>query len=61
MEKSPQIRLNPGELFTKDKKLFVGTNDCALELIEIQLEGKKNMPVEDFLRGVKSIPKKLGN
>lgn len=61
VEKSPQIRLNPGELFTKDKKLFVGTSDCALELIEIQLEGKKNMPVEDFLRGVKSIPKKLGN
>ena len=61
VEKSPQIRLNPGELFTRDKKLFVGTNDYALELIEIQLEGKKNMPVEDFLRGVKSIPKKLGN
>jgi methionyl-tRNA formyltransferase len=42
----------PGTLVVDEKKLFVR---CAagswLEIIELQLEGKKRMPAEDFLRG----------
>ncbi len=43
-----------GSVIESDKKLVVccGDNKCV-ELIEIQLEGKKRMSAEDFLRGRK--------
>lgn len=43
-----------GSVIESDKKLVVccGDNKCV-ELIEIQLEGKKRMNAEDFLRGRK--------
>jgi methionyl-tRNA formyltransferase len=43
---------NPGEIFT-DNKTFLrfSTNDGFISLKEIQLEGKKKMSIEDFLRG----------
>lgn len=43
---------SPGT-FTTDNKTFlrVNTNDYQLELIEIQMEGKKKMKVAEFLRG----------
>lgn len=44
---------NPGTLAAVDDKLVAYTLDGALELKEIQLEGKKRMQVEDFLRGTK--------
>jgi len=34
-------------------RLFIATADAPLEILEIQLEGKKRMSVADFLRGVK--------
>lgn len=42
----------PGKIFT-DHKTFLkfSTNDGYLSLKEIQLEGKKKMMIEDFLRG----------
>jgi methionyl-tRNA formyltransferase len=41
-----------GELLVKDDRLLVAAGAATwLELIEIQLEGKKRMPVADFLRG----------
>jgi len=42
----------PGKIFT-DHKTFLkfSTKDGFISLIEIQLEGKKRMRVEDFLRG----------
>ena len=38
-----------------DNKLFVGTKTNALELIEVQMEGKKKMMVNEFLKGNKNI------
>jgi methionyl-tRNA formyltransferase len=42
----------PGELVVEGHRLFVAAGSgTQLELLEIQLEGKKRMPVADFLRG----------
>jgi methionyl-tRNA formyltransferase len=42
----------PGEVRFQHGRLFVGCiNGTALELVEVQLEGKKRMPAADFLRG----------
>jgi methionyl-tRNA formyltransferase len=44
---------NPGTITAVGNKLVAYTLDGALELKEIQLEGKKRMQAEDFLRGTK--------
>lgn len=41
----------PGAVVIKGTKMFVQTGDFLLELTEIQLAGKKRMPVDAFLRG----------
>ena len=46
---------NPGNINSVKGKLVAYTLDGALELTEIQLEGKKRMQAGDFLRGVKLI------
>lgn len=44
----------PGTIYSSDNgRLFVNTADMALELIEIQLEGKKRMDVKSFMLGYK--------
>ena len=44
----------PGQVITDGKTyLAFGTADAALKLEEVQMEGKKRMGVEEFLRGVK--------
>ncbi|HEV2830540.1 MAG TPA: methionyl-tRNA formyltransferase [Hanamia sp.] len=44
--------LKPGEIVTDHKSfLKLSAKDGFISLKEIQLEGKKKMPVEDFLRG----------
>lgn len=41
-----------GELYSDDKNYIrVNTKDGTLDLIDIQLEGKKRMKVDEFLRG----------
>jgi methionyl-tRNA formyltransferase len=46
------VNLAPGELRAEGDRLLVGAgNSTALELIEIQLEGKKRMSARDFLNG----------
>lgn len=54
--------LPPGELRVVDGKLFVGSgNRTALELIELQPEGKRAMAARDFLSGHRIQPhEKLG-
>ena len=45
-------RIKPGEISTDNKHYFrIATNDGFIEIIELQLEGKKRMKTEDFLRG----------
>ncbi len=42
----------PGEVISTDKKSFVvACGQGALQITELQLEGKKRMKTEDFLRG----------
>ncbi len=46
------INANPGEVILSDKKLVVSCGDSAgVEIITLQLEGKKAMCAADFLRG----------
>jgi methionyl-tRNA formyltransferase len=49
--------LPPGELMVEGDRLFVGAGaGTLLELLEVQVEGKKRMPVADFLRGAAPHP-----
>ena len=41
----------PGELRVEDDRLFAGCADASVELLEVQMEGKKRMPASEFLRG----------
>jgi methionyl-tRNA formyltransferase len=54
------VNLTPGEVAVKGTRLFVGCGksndkekdpDNALELIEIQLEGKRRMSAQEFING----------
>jgi methionyl-tRNA formyltransferase len=46
------ISVAPAELHQQQRRLFIGCgNGTSLELIEVQLEGRKRMPVPVFLNG----------
>ncbi|MCF0222833.1 MAG: methionyl-tRNA formyltransferase [Fibrobacter sp.] len=47
-------KLTPGAVLFVQKRFFVGTGDGALEVLEIQAEGKKPMAVADFMRGIQN-------
>ncbi|MGH2574729.1 MAG: methionyl-tRNA formyltransferase [Ignavibacteria bacterium] len=54
----PGMNLNdrpevPGEIKIIDNALFVNCEQGYLEIIELQLEGKKRMTADEFLRGYK--------
>ena len=54
-------KFTPGELRVDGDRLLVGANDSALELLEIQIEGKKRMTARDFVNGYRPKPgEKLG-
>ena len=40
-----------GELLVEGDRLLVGCKDSVLELLEVQMEGKKKMAAGEFLRG----------
>jgi methionyl-tRNA formyltransferase len=44
-------QLAPGVLLAEGKQLFAGCGGGAIELIEIQMEGKKRMAASAFLNG----------
>lgn len=46
--------LEPNEVKQTDSALFVGTENGALKLLEIQYPGKRKMKTIDFLRGFKN-------
>ena len=47
------IRGDVGEIRLVDDQLIAFTSDGALRIVELQMEGKKRMKSEDFLRGVR--------
>lgn len=42
----------PGKLSVDKKHLFISASDCQLEIIEVQIAGKKRMKAIDFLNGL---------
>jgi methionyl-tRNA formyltransferase len=46
-----QRRTKKGGVFEENEKIFVKTIDGAIELQKVQLEGKKMMQIEEFVRG----------
>lgn len=50
VENSASVRV-PGSLVRAGDEAFVVTGDGFLQLLEVQLEGKKRMRISDFLRG----------
>jgi methionyl-tRNA formyltransferase len=54
---SPAEKLTPGKIAAEGARLFVGScRDTALELIEIQLEGKRRMTAQEFINGYQPKP-----
>lgn len=45
----------PGTIVTAKGHLYVGTNTNLLELVELQVSGKKRMAAKDFLNGFRRI------
>lgn len=45
----------PGTLYIEKSRLFVNTTDNLLELLEVQLSGKKRMDAASFLNGFKDL------
>jgi methionyl-tRNA formyltransferase len=43
----------PGTAMVKDDRMFVQCADGALELLEVQPEGKRRMPVSELVRGLR--------
>lgn len=45
----------PGTITTAKSRLFVGTTTNLLEIVELQISGKKRMAAKDFLNGFRGI------
>lgn len=50
-------RHNPGEIIINENKIFISTKDGLLEIIELQLEGKRKMTSHEFINGYKNLNK----
>ncbi len=46
-------QLNIGEILIKENRIFVGCAVGSIEIVDLQLAGKKRMKTDDFLRGFK--------
>ena len=45
---------SPGEIFLDHERMLVGCRESALELLEVQPEGKRKMAIGDFIRGYRA-------
>lgn len=52
-----KVPLSPGEVSIEEDNLYVGTGTDPLEIHELQLEGKKRMQAQEFLKGYRHIEK----
>lgn len=56
---SPSVanfELAPGEISFREKKLYIGTSTCALEIGQVQPSGKSLMPANSWVNGVRLVP-----
>lgn len=42
----------PGKIIILEKKLYAGTNDNVIEILELQLEGKKKISASEFINSL---------
>lgn len=49
------VQMAPGELMVDKNRLYVAASDALLEIVELQMAGKKRMSARDFLNGNKDI------
>jgi methionyl-tRNA formyltransferase len=49
--RAAETELSPGSLLAAGRRLYAGCGDGSIELLEVQLEGKKRMDVTAFLNG----------
>ncbi len=52
--KPSEILIEIGKIITKDNKLYIGTKTQALQIITLQIEGKKILSDTEFLSGYKN-------
>lgn len=45
----------PGTLVVEGERLFATCNDCMIEILELQAEGRKRMLAAEFLRGTRHV------
>ncbi|MDC0520772.1 methylmalonyl-CoA mutase family protein, partial [Flavobacteriales bacterium] len=57
--RTSNLKVPKKTILLKENKLYIGTNTNALELLEIQLEGKKKMHANDFIKGNKNIDQSI--
>lgn len=50
---------NPGEISIANDRLFIDAPDGTLEILELQIQGKKKMSASDFIHGAKLVNPKL--
>ncbi len=53
--KTDRLGQGSGTISTDGKALYISAGDAQLEIIELQLAGKKRMLARDFLNGIKGI------
>lgn len=46
--------LNPGEIAVDKKRLYIGTKDSSIEIMELQPDGKKILNAEQYINGIKA-------
>lgn len=44
----------PGQILKSSGQLIIACQDFSLEILEVQLEGKRVMKIQEFLKGIKS-------
>lgn len=49
--KKTNKKLNPGQVLADKKDIFIGCRKGAIEILKLQLEGKKPMTAEEFVNG----------
>lgn len=57
----PEEHLAPGLLKIQNQDIIIGCSEGALQLLEVQLEGKKRMPAADLFRGLSKDPYQFQN
>ena len=53
--KTERVGQGSGAVITDGKALYISADDALLEIVELQLAGKKRMAARDFLNGMKNI------